>query len=728
MSQDFNMRYPLIEGHGNFGSIDGDSPAAMRYTESRLSRFGETMLNDINKNTVDFIPNFDGEEMEPSILSTLLPTIMLNGNTGIAVGMATNIPPHNVNDVYNALNYMIDCTINEDEIDIDEIIRIIKGPDFPTGGTIINSDAIPEIYKNGYGKVIIRSKYEIDDNNIIITEIPYKVNKSRLIERIDFLSRPSHDKKKNDKKAIIPEIKEVRDESDKNGIRIVIELKKNADPQRVINLLLKYSDLQCNFSINNTVIKDGEPKTLNIYDMLNDFLVHSANIIIRRSRYDYDKNNKRYNIVDGLLRCLEDNMLEQVINAIRFSEDPIEEIIKLGFNREQAEYISEMKIKTISKASQDKLIKEKNSLEVILSQLNLILNNNNALLEQMKKEFNELKDQFSDNRRTKLTSEQININEEDLIKDETLIITITNNGIIKSISEKEYNTQKKGGKGNKITNTKEDEIIKYMFTCNSKDSILFFTNLGKAHILKAYKIQKSNKLSKGKSIMNYLSLDIENNEFIVNALNINSKDKDKSLLITTKNGIVKRIDLSTVNTRYSSVRVINFKDSDSLTSAILVSDNDDIIITTKNGMGLRTSVNNNIRKMGRSAYGIKGIKLKNDDIVIKTDVCNKEYLFTITEFGMGKMTKIEDFTSHRRAGIGISAYKTTSKTGKVVDSIMINKDDDLLVVTEQGIVIRIKGEDISITSRSCSGSKILSLKDDDKISTISVLEKESSDE
>lgn len=722
-AQNFSQRYPLIDGHGNFGSLDGDSPAAMRYTEAKLSKYGQTMMDNINKNTVDFIPNFDGEEREPIVLPSLLPNLLVNGSSGIAVGMATSLAPHNINDIYNALGYIIDCTKEQEIVDIEEIINIVQAPDFPTGGTIVNIDTVKEAYKTGEGKVTIRGIYEVDDNgNIVITEIPYKVNKARLVEKIDSLSRPVKEKGKSDKPAVIPSIKEVRDESDKNGIRIVVTLKKDANPQLVINNLLKNTDLQTNFSINNTVIINGEPKVLNIYELLNQFLIHSANVIVRRTQYDINKAEKRLNIVNGMITCLQDEMLNRVISTIRTSDDEIAALIALGFNEAQAQHIAEMKLKTLKRTSLDKITNEKNEIEVKLSSWYSIINDNNVLLDRMKFEFEELRSQFSDDRRTTISNISSSINEEDLVKDEALVITITDTGLIKSVSENEYNTQKRGGKGTKAANTKEDEIIKYMFTTNSKDNIMFFTNLGKVHLLKAYKIPKSNKGARGKSIYNFLSLDTENGEHIVNVIAADTKDTSKSLLLATKNGIIKRLPLDKLSTRLSVTKIIEFREGDSLTAVLLVSEGDQVILNTARGLSLRTTVDEqSIRPMGRTATGVTGMKFKNEnDYVVDMSLCDKTHLFTLTESGLGKKSCMEDFTVQKRSGKGITSHKVTDKTGTIIAATTVNDNDDIFIVTQQGLMIRVKSSDISVTGRSASGVKLINLNEGDAIVGISV--------
>ena len=724
MAQDFSMRYPLIDGHGNFGSIDGDGAAAMRYTEAKLTAYGQAMMADINKNTVDFMPNFDGEEQEPVVLPSLLPNLILNGTMGIAVGMASSMPPHNISDTYNALDYIIDCTKMGEEPDEDKVIDIMQGPDFPTGGIIINIDSMKEAYKTGEGKVTMRGVYNVEeDGTIIITEIPYKINKARLVDKIDTLSRPTKEKGKAIKPAIIPEIKEVRDETDKSGIRIVIELKKGANPQLIINNLLKHSDLQTNFSINNRVLVNGQPEVVNLLGLLNNFLAHSAEVIIRRTTFEIERAQKRLNIVSGILRCLEDEeLLNNVIHRIRHAEDEVRSLMEIGFNQQQSEYICDMKLRRLSVSSYNKYVEEKDTLEKNLSKWSEIITDDSILLDTMQIEYRNLKEKFCDARKTRIVNDSASISEEDLIKEEDLIITITDSGLIKSVSEKEYNTQKRGGKGTKAASTKDDEIIQYMFTTNSKDSIMFFTNLGRVHLLKAYKIPKSDRNSRGKSIFNFLSLDTENGEHIVNVIAANINDKEKSLLIATRKGVIKRLPLDKLSTRLSVTKIIEFREGDSLTAVLLVNEGNEIILNTATGLSLRTVVTQeSIRPMGRTATGVTGIKFKNEgDYVVDMSLCDKTHLFTLTSSGLGKRSTLEEFGSQKRGGKGITSHKITDKTGYVVAASTVNDDDDIFIVTEQGLMIRVKASDISITGRSASGVKLINLNEGDAIVGISV--------
>lgn len=723
MAQDFSTRYPIVDGHGNWGSIDGDSAAAMRYTEMKLTKYGQAMLNDIDKNTVDFIPNYDAEEIEPTVLPTLIPNLLANGCTGIAVGMATNMPPHNLGDIYDALIYLLDCAINEEEEDEDKLIELVKGPDFPTGGTIINSEALSNIYKTGKGKIYLRGKYEIDDDGkIIITEIPYRVNKSKLIEDIANLSRPYKEKNKPERLPIIPDITNITDESDSESIRIVIEVSKNANYDIVINNIIKHSKFQECFSVNNTVLVDKEPLVIGLKDMLTHFIVHSAEVVSRKAQYELEKIVVRKNIVEGILLLHSTSeFLYECINIIINSDSINDNLLELGFNQAQIDYILDMKTKNLSKLSKEKFEKELSEIDSVVKFNEDIININECLFKEIKVRYNELRDKFADDRRTRLKNRSLNINEEDLIKEEALVITITDQNLIKSVSEDEYNTQKRGGKGTKAAITKEDENIKYMFTTSNKDTIMFFTNLGRVHLLKAYKIPKTNKSARGKSIFNYVSLDLENEERIVNVIAADIKDSSKSLLMVTRKGVIKRLSLDRLSTRSTSTKIITFKEKDKLKGVLLVSEGDNVIINTAKGLSLTTSItSDNIRCMGRDATGVTGIRFKNEgDCVV--DMCNtdKKFLLTITANGLAKRTELDAFKVQNRGGKGIIAHGVTEKSGNVVALTTVNEDEDIFVITEQGLMIRVKASDITISGRSASGVKIVSLNENDKIVGVS---------
>lgn len=737
LAQDFSTRYPLVDGHGNWGSIDGDKAAAMRYTESRLTKIGQQLLSDIHKETIDFMPNYDGEELEPTVLPTLLPLLLMNGSFGIAVGMMTEIPPHNLKDIYNACYKLIENTKAGVDTDLEELVDLLHAPDFPTGGQIMGLKGVKDAYRTGKGSFVVRGVYEIEDSKkgsqIVITEIPYKVNKQTLIESIVALCKDKTDAKgKVITEAKLKGIKEVRDESDKDGMRIVIEIKKDENPNIVINNIIKYTQFQVNYSMKLLALVDNAPVILNIKDVLTQFLAHAAAVIIRRTTFDLEKDAKRLNIVEGVLRCVEDKeMLEHVINIIRTSETPMEDLVEAGFNIAQAEYIYDMRLRNLSKASTDKLIAERDGLTLNISEYNAILNDNNVLLDKIYTEFKKLEEDFGDERRTEVTANIDSLDDEDLIKDETLIITYTTDGIIKAVEEAEYKSQKRGGKGVKGTNTKDDEIIKFMFTSNSKDDLLFFTTEGRCHVLKAYKIGKSSKSAKGKSINNYLALNV--GEKIVSVLNTSLKDKDNHLLFITKKGQIKKLSLEQLSTRYTVTRVITFKEDDSLVQALLISEGDEVLIVTSLGMSLRIDTSaegtKSIRAMGRTAAGVTGINVADNDEVVDMCIVNDEdNILTITELGIGKMTKASEWRIIGRGGKGVTAHGLSTKTGRIIAVMTPQSDDELFIATEQGLITRIPSDGIRVCGRSSVGVKVINLNESDKVASVSINKNQEEDE
>jgi DNA gyrase subunit A len=718
LAQDFSTRYQLIDGHGNFGSVDGDPAAAMRYTESRLSRIGGEMLANIDKDSVPFGPNFDESEREPLVLPTLIPNLLANGTTGIAVGMATSIPPHNLGELYEAINYIIDCALEEKEADIEDIMNIIKAPDFPTGAQIIGLNDIRKGYRTGRGRVLMRSVYEFENdkgrNKIIFTEIPYKVNKAKLIETIAGLVR--------DKK--IEGISEVRDESDKDGMRICVELKRDANPQLVANLLLKHTELQTTFSINLTVLVNGEPKEVSLKEALEAFIDHAAEVISRRTAFDLAKASKRSNVVEGILRCCEsEETIDWVVHTIRKSEDPVKTLVEdAGFNIEQAEYITEMKLKALSASSEAKLRIESESLIAEMAKYNSILGDTVILMNTMKTEFNTLKEKYADERKSEIVLSSDEINEADLVEDEMLVINLSSDLLIKSVQETEYKTQGRGGKGVKVANTKEDEIIKQMLTVNSKDDLLFFTNIGRCHVLKAYKVIKTSRTARGKSLNNYLNLNVD--ETVVTMLCTDLTNKDNHILFVTEQGIIKRLSLEDLSTRMTVTRVLGFKEGDFLKQAMIVAPTDNVIITTALGQSIRVKMDAEdhkaIRPMGRGAAGVIGINVDDNDKVVDMALVEPDAtLLIVSENGMGKRTNLDDFPVHGRGGKGVIGYKVTEKTGVVLAAISVKEDDELFVASEQGLITRINVKNISTMGRSTSGVKIMSLNEGDKIGSIS---------
>lgn len=718
LAQDFGMRYPLVDGHGNFGSVDGDPAAAMRYTEARLSRVGQALLRDIEKNTVDFRPNFDNEEMEPVILPTLFPNALANGTSGIAVGMAASMPPHNLRELYDAVDYIIASALEGNEADEDVILSIIKAPDFPTGGQIIGLTDVRKGYKTGRGRVVIRSKYEIEDNkgysSIVITEIPYKVNKARLIIKIDEL-------RKTDANI---NIKEVRDESDRTGMRIVIDLKKDATPQLTINKLLKHTEMQTTFSINSTVLVDDKPVELSLKAMLEIFMAHAAEVVMRRTQFDLDKAQARSHILAALLTALAN--VDDVIAILRNSKTNAEAIATLhqvyDFDEEQAKAIINVRLTSLIQEGTEKLQTEADKLAADIEVYQAILNDETVLLTTLRSEFAAYREEFGDDRRTEIILEEGSIEEEDLVEDEMLVVTMSSDGLIKSVEEGEYRTQNRGTKGAKATNVKEDEVIRYLLTVNSKEDLLFFTNHGRCHVLKAFKIAKSTRTARGKSINNYLTLN--DGEHIVTMLSTKLTTKEDDLLFVTRGGMIKRLALDELSTRMTVTRVIGFKDGDSLVTATVVGPADHVMITTGAGQSIRIAMDTTgpkqIRPMGRSAAGVVGIDLVRDDYVV--DMAKVEEagtVLTITENGMGKRTNVADYPVQGRGGKGVITHKVTTKTGPVVAAMSVHDTDELFVATEQGLVIRIAITSISTMGRSTSGVKVMNTNEGDRIVSIS---------
>lgn len=724
LAQDFGMRYPLVDGHGNFGSIDGDPAAAMRYTEARLTRFGEAMLRDINKNTVDFKPNFDQEEEEPVILPTLFPNMLANGTSGIAVGMASSIPPHNVAELYDAMDYIAAQALNGEEADEDHILNIVRAPDFPTGGQIIGLGDVKKGYRTGRGRVVIRAKCEIEEtksgSQIVVTEIPYKVNKASLVVQIDTIRK--------DDPAF--GIKEVRDESSREGMRMVIELKKDANPQVVLKKLLKKTNLESAFSINFTVLVDGQPVEVGIKTILENFMAHAINVILRRTQYDLDKAQARAHIVDALIVAM--NNVDQVIEIIRSSKTDPEAYEKLseafGFDDAQAKVVAETRLIRLNEAGVQKLMSEREDLGNNIAKYTAILEDQSVLISTMRSEFAAYRTEFGDDRRTEIVVDEDSITEDDLIEDEMLVVTLSSDGIIKSVEEREYRTQNRGTKGAKATNVKEDEVIRYLLTVGSKDDLLFFTNLGRCHVLKAYKIAKSNRQARGKSINNYLKLD--GGEHIVSMLCTKLSSKEDDLLFVTRGGMIKRLALEELSVRLNVTRVIGFKEGDSLVTATIVSPEDEVMITTAGGMSIRIAMNatgsKQIRQMGRAAAGVVGVDLADNDYVV--DMAKVEAngtILTVTENGLGKRTCVSEYPVQGRGGKGVITHKVNAKTGKLVAAMTVHDNDELFVATEQGLVIRIAVSSISTMGRSTSGVKVMNTNEGDRIVSISKGQKDS---
>ena len=700
MAQDFSLRYPLIDGHGNFGSIDGDGAAAMRYTEARMAKIAETMLDDIEKNTVDFMPNYDDRLQEPTVLPSKIPTLLINGSSGIAVGMATNIPPHNLTEVIDGIIKIID----EDNISDEDLMKVIKGPDFPTGGIILGREGIKQAYTTGRGKIIVRAETEIEElengrQRIIVKSLPYQVNKAKLIEYIASLVK--------DKK--IEGISELRDESDRNDkVRIVIGLKRDANAQVVLNHLYKNTQLQDSFGIIMLALVNGEPKILTLRQCLDNYIDHRKTVILRRTQFDLDKALARAHILEGL-RIAIDN-IDEVINIIRNSYDDAKERLMKRFNLTdiQAQAILDMRLKTLSGLQREKIEEEYNELMKLIAHLREILSSEKLVFDIIKEELTEIKNKFGDERITKIAASENEIDDEDLIKEEQTVVALTHFGYVKRMPIDAYKSQKRGGKGITGMTTREEDFVKEIFTASTHDTILFFSNKGKAYTLRGYEIPEAGRTARGTAIVNLLRLD--QGEKITAVMPIANFAEGKYLLMATKNGLIKKTALA----EYSSVRKngligINLKEDDELIGVRLTDGEDDVVLVTSHGMSITFS-EKDVRPIGRTAQGVIGMRLEDDDFVIGMEsiVTRKNAtLLAITENGFGKRTELEEYRVQTRGGKGILTYKITPKTGNIVGIRIASDDEDVMIITENGTIIRLNVKDINILGRTTQGVTLM---------------------
>ncbi|RLF94896.1 DNA gyrase subunit A [Thermococci archaeon] len=697
MVQPFSLRYPLIDGQGNFGSVDGDSAAAMRYTEVRLAKIAEEILTDIDKNTVDFKPNFDNTLKEPEVLPAKLPNLLINGSSGIAVGMATNIPPHNIKEVIDAIVEVID----DPDIKIEDLMQIIKGPDFPTGGIIYGKEGIVDAYKTGRGRVVIRAKVSIETdkkNNIIIEELPYQVNKARLIENIVELVKLKK----------IEGISDIRDESDKRGIRVFIKLKADANPNMVLNQLYAHTSLQTTFGVIMLALVDGVPKILNLKEIINEYLKYRENVVIRRTKYELRQAEKRAHILEGFVKALDN--IDEVIQIIKKSEN-VETakkrlIERFEFTEVQSDAILKMQLQRLTNLEREKIRKELAELKGVISKLKAILASREKIFQIIKEELLEIKEKYGDERRTEITYTTREIEEEDLIPEENVVVTLSNLGYIKKINIDEYRLQRRGGKGVIGMGTKEEDFTKAVFTCSTHDYILFFTNKGKVYWLKAYHIPTAGRTAKGRAIVNLIQM--ERDEKISAAIPLSNFEG--YLFMATKNGTVKKTKLKDYsNPRKTGIIAIDLREEDELVNVVLTDGNKDIILSTKKGKCMKFS-EKDVRPTGRNTMGVRGIRLQNDTVV-SLDIAEKgKTLFTITEGGYGKRTRMEEYPIHRRGGKGVINIRL--KHGDVVSSKCIDENDEILVITEKGIMIRIKAKDISIIGRNTQGVRVIRVEND----------------
>ena len=715
MAQDFSLRYPLVSGQGNFGSIDGDEAAAYRYTECKLSKIGQEMLRDIEKETVDFVPNYDGTRKEPTVLPSPLPQLLLNGSLGIAVGMATNIPPHNLSEVVDSLIYLID----HPNADTEDLFQFIKGPDFPTGGEIYNQKEIIQAYSQGKGPILVRGKAEIKSekgrSQIIITEIPFQVQKSALLEQFSNLVQ--------EKK--IEGIKDIRDESDKEGLRIVIDLSREAIGQKVLNQLFKFTDLQKTFHLNILALVDGiQPKILNLVEILNLFLEHRKEVVTKRTRFDLRKAKEKAHILEGLGKCL--GKIDLVIKLIKSSanrEEAKKKLIeKFKLDEIQANAILETKLAQLAKLERKKIEKDLKEIKIKIKELNEILESPKKIKEVIKKELVEIKEKFGDERKTRVFVQRIGeISEEDLIVPEDTIITLTQGGYIKRISPKTYRIQKRGGKGILGTKTIGEDIVEHLLVANTKDNLLFFTNSGKVFKIPVFEIPEGQRLSRGKGILNFLQ--ILPQEKILALIPISKKEKAKYLVMVTKNGLIKKTALKDFeNIRKTGLLAISLKKGDLLRAVRKSNEGDEILLVTKKGKAIRFR-EKEVREMGRVATGIRGIRLAREDELAAMDVISSQLLnkkpqvLVITENGYGKRCFLKNFRLQRRGGFGILAAKITQKTGNLISAKVLDNEESLILISKKGQVIKTEIKSIPIFSRATQGVKIMKLEKDDAVAS-----------
>ena len=720
MAQDFSMRYPLIDGHGNFGSTDGDAPAAMRYTEARMSKIAETMLADIEKNTVDFMPNYDDRLQEPTVLPSKIPTLLINGSSGIAVGMATNIPPHNLTEVINGIIKIID----DDNVTDEQLMGIVKGPDFPTGALILGRDGIKQAYTTGRGKVTMRAEAEIEEmsgnkQRIVVSSLPYQVNKAKLIETIANLAKEKR----------IEGISEVRDESDREEkVRVVVELKRDVNAQVILNQLYKYTQMQDTFGIIMLALVNGEPKILTLRQCLEYYIDHRKTIILRRTQFDLDKALARAHILEGLKIALDN--IDEVIEIIRNSYDDAKERLmeRFGLSDIQAQAILDMRLKTLSGLQREKIEEEYAELMKLIEHLRAILASDKLVYDIIKEELLEIKDKYGDERRTKIVAAEGEFDVEDLIKEEQCVVALTHFGYIKRMPIDTYKSQKRGGKGITGIATREEDFVKQIFTCSTHDTILFFSNKGKVYRLRGYEIPEAGRTAKGTAIVNLLMLD--GGEKISAVIPIANFAEGKYLLMATKRGIIKKTALNEyISVRKSGLNGITLKEEDELIDVRLTDGEDNVVLVTRKGICI-TFDEKDVRPVGRVSQGVIGIRLDEGDYVIGMESIihgSKATLLAITENGFGKRTELDEYRVQTRGGKGVITYKITPKTGELVGIRIATDDEDVMIITDTGTIIRLRVAEISILGRSTQGVTLMRT-NEGKVVSIETIPMEEKDE
>ncbi|MCI8372696.1 MAG: DNA gyrase subunit A [Lachnospiraceae bacterium] len=724
MAQEWSTRYPLVDGHGNFGSIDGDGAAAMRYTEARLSKISMEMLADINKDTVDFVPNFDETEKEPVVLPSRYPNLLVNGTTGIAVGMATNIPPHNLRETVKAVVKIIDNIIDEKETSIEEILEIVKGPDFPTGATILGTRGINEAYRTGRGKIRVRAVTNIETmangkTRIIVTEIPYMVNKAKLIEKIAELVR--------DKK--VDGITDLRDESNREGMRICIELRKDVNANVLLNQLYKHTQLQDTYGVIMLALVNNEPKILNLLDMLKYYLEHQKDVVTRRTRYELNKAEERAHILEGLMIALDH--IDEVIQIIRSSQNVAtakEKLIeRFGLSEVQAQAIVDMRLRALTGLEREKLEAEYKELMAKIAELKAILADEKRLLGVIKEEISIIAEKFGDDRRTSIGYDELDISMEDLIPIENTVITMTNLGYIKRMTPDNFKSQNRGGKGIKGMQTIEDDYIEELLMTTTHHYMMFFTNVGRVYRIKAYEIPEAGRTARGTAIINLLQL--MPGEKITAVIPIKEYKEDEYLFMATKSGIVKKTSvMDYANVRKTGLLAINLKEDDELIEVKTTNHERDIFLVTKYGMCIRFH-ETDVRPTGRTSMGVRGMNLTQGDEIVGMQLdIQGDSLLIVSENGMGKRTFLEEFTSQYRGGKGVKCYKITEKTGNVIGVKAVNDDNEVMLITTEGIIIRTTVKGISNLGRITSGVKLMNLEEDIHIASIAKVRDSSPEE
>jgi len=722
MAQDFSFRIPLIDGQGNFGSVDGDPPAAMRYTEARMSKIAEELVQGIDKNTVDFVPTYDESNKEPSVLPVTFPHLLVNGSSGIAVGMATNIPPHNLGEVVDAVVHLIQN--RGKNVKTDELMQYIKGPDFPTAGYIIGKDGIKQAYTTGRGSVTMQAKAKIEETKkgkkqIVITELPFMVNKAQLLENISELVR--------DKK--IDGITVLRDESDKDGIRAVIEISRNDNPEIILNQLYKHTTLRTTFGIIFLAIVNGKPKVLNIKEILENFIDFRKEVIIRRTKFELDKAERRAHILEGLKIALK--YLDKVIKIIRGSEntEAAKQALIDAFKLSpvQAQAILDMTLKQLTSLEVEKLENEYKELLKLIERLKSLLGSEKKIFDLMAEELLEVKNRFADERRTQIIAKEKEVSVEDLIQEEDMVVTISHNGFIKRTPVTTYKAQKRGGRGIMAMATKDEDFVEDLFISNTHEYIMFFTNKGKCHWLKVYEIPEAARQTKGKAIVNLIKL--EEGEKIASYVSVKNFSEDKYLIMSTRKGLIKRTNLSLFsNPRSGGIIAITLNDDDTLIDTKIAAEKDEIFIATLEGMAIRSKVKD-FREVGRTGMGVRGINLDKKDIVVGVTILpagQKDLtLLTVTGLGFGKRTQISEYREQSRGGKGLINMKVTDKTGDVIDIKLVDDSNELMIITTNGTLIRTKIKDIKTIGRNTQGVRLIKMKGDERVSAVArVAEKE----